>query len=60
MLSGITATRKQRIIVGGLTFAELTKAYLYGSHIGEGSLTQYIANVFQSDVEKLVISFSHS
>ena len=52
MLSGIIVPRKQRIIVGGLTFAELTKAYLYGSHIGEGSLTQYIANVFQSDVQK--------
>jgi len=31
---------------------ELTAAYLYGSHIGEGSLTQFIGNVFQDNVRK--------
>jgi DNA ligase-4 len=28
------------------------RAYLYGAHVGEGSLTQYIANAFQDNVKK--------
>ena len=31
------------------------RAYLYGAHVGEGSLTQYIANAFQDNVKKWVI-----
>jgi DNA ligase-4 len=27
-------------------------AYMYGAHVGEGSLTQYIANAFQDNVKK--------
>jgi DNA ligase-4 len=27
-------------------------AYMYGAHVGEGSLTQYIANAFQDNVRK--------
>ena len=27
-------------------------AYLYGAHVGEGSLTQHIAGVFQDGVRK--------
>lgn len=30
-------------------------AYLYGGHVGEGSLTQYIANAFHEDVKKYVL-----
>ncbi|KLT43549.1 ATP-dependent DNA ligase [Cutaneotrichosporon oleaginosum] len=29
--------------------------YLYGSHIGEGSLTQYLAGVFQDDVRNIIL-----
>lgn len=29
-------------------------AYLYGSHVGEGSLTQFISGVFNDNVHKYV------
>lgn len=29
-------------------------AYMYGAHVGEGSLTQYISNAFQDNVRKYV------
>ncbi|BEI97354.1 hypothetical protein CcaverHIS631_0209430 [Cutaneotrichosporon cavernicola] len=29
--------------------------YLYGSHIGEGSLTQYLSGVFQDDVRNIIL-----
>jgi hypothetical protein len=38
--------------VGPRCEAWLIPAYLYGSHIGEGSLTQFLSGVFQEDVRK--------
>lgn len=53
-LSGSTARGKPRTTVSRNISRALTTAYLYGSHIGEGSLTQYIGGVFQDDVERQV------
>lgn len=38
----------EEVLCGQLMFA----AYLYGAHVGEGSLTQFIAGAFQDGVRK--------
>lgn len=45
--------RLQYVLFLWVSFTSLTApAYLYGAHVGEGSLTQYIAGAFNEDIRK--------
>ena len=61
--SGSTARERQRTTVRAVQARVrlLTgSAYLYGAHIGEGSLTQHIGTVFHEGVRKSVGTSSRS